>query len=477
MDVHVIAVYPPCSRTLQRKSRGRTRGRKRPRWDDESPVKRRRVERAEGRDVCSAILAPTSPSTVLAPASPVGCSSPARLSSARVSSSPQPSRPTSDVPTSDAPTSDAPTSDAPTSDAPTSDVPTRSSPPSSPALASSPPADARRRPVFSLFRRNLKHSVSAPAALSERNRDTHRTPPPPPPPKKKRMVQMQLDLASQHRKACRTCGMEYIPSNAADVALHNKFHATNRGGVDCTKATAARLRQKQVWSGDGGFVAVVGRRDATALRNKASEVLRVVNAELAAVPVADGELWSQTTRAEGAALSKCDRFKVYLYVRGQKCVAACLAESIREAFTVLAQGDVSGAASGNTSGNASGNASGTASGNASGTASGNASGTASGNASGNASATASEQQPSQSSSISVSTAADTVLLGISRIWVSSQFRKQGLARRLLDVARGDFTYGLTVDKRLTAFSQPTESGGKLARSYFGCEAGWHVYMD
>lgn len=254
---------------------------------------------------------------------------------------------------------------------------------------------------------------------------------------------MQLDLVGQHRKTCKTCGMEYIPSSAEDAVLHKKFHAMNFGGVDCTKTMVERLRQKQIWNGgEGNFIAVVGRRDALALRNKASDVLKVVNTELAAVPIEDEELWSQTTLSTTAETStddastaeKCDRFKVFLYIRGQKCVAACLAERIREAFPVLAQDQ------------------------------------------------GAEQQTqlpneSQSSSISVSTTADTVLLGISRIWVSNQFRKQGLARRLLDCTRSGFMYGLTVEKRLTAFSQPTESGGKLARKYFGSEAGWHVYMD
>lgn len=257
------------------------------------------------------------------------------------------------------------------------------------------------------------------------------------------MVQMQLDLVGQHRKACKTCGMEYIPSNAEDVALHKKFHAMNFGGVDCTKAMVERLRQKQVWSGgDGSFVAVVGRKDAPALRNKASDVLKVVNTELAAVPITDEELWSQTTvsastedaEADASVPEKCDRYKIYLHVRGQKCVAACLAERIQEAYAVLAQDKAS-------------------------------------------ERPAQTPAESQGSSISISTTADKVLLGISRIWVSSQFRKQGLARRLLDCTRSDFMYGLTVDKHLTAFSQPTESGGKLARKYFASEAGWHVYMD
>jgi N-acetyltransferase len=266
---------------------------------------------------------------------------------------------------------------------------------------------------------------------------------------------MQLDLASQQRKTC-TCGMEYVPSNAQDAALHSKFHAANAGGVDCTRAMVERLRGKQVWGGgeDGGFVACVGRRDAAGLRKKASEVLHVVNTELAAVPIEDEELWSQMTLGpEGdSKAEKCDRFKAFLYIRGYKCVGACLAERVSGAYAVLGQG---------------------------------------GRAADELHEQEQQQQEQQqqipaassssssshSSSISVSTTADpAVLLGISRIWVSSASRRRGLARTLLDCARANFSYGLVVDKRRTAFSQPTESGGRLARRYFGCEAGWHVYM-
>lgn len=342
------------------------------------------------------------------------------------------------------------------------DAPVRSTPPSSPPPApaierSSPPppvldinAKPPRRPVFALFKRQakLKHSASAPAVLSgpsqKQNAQSAAKLPSPPQPRKPRLVQMQLDLAAAQRRTC-SCGMEYIPSNASDAALHRKFHAVNAGGVDCTKGTIKQLREKLVWSGgeEGAFIACVGRRDALALRRKASEVLTVVNTELAAVPIEDGELWGQMMLEKGdGEVERCDRFKVYLYMRGQKCVGACLAERVCEAYAVLAQDK---------------------------------------DKADELQEQEQEQVPSasssHSSSISVSTTPAAVLLGISRIWVSKQFRKKGLARTLLDCARANFTYGLTVDKRQIAFSQPTESGGRLARRYFGCEAGWLVYME
>jgi N-acetyltransferase len=248
--------------------------------------------------------------------------------------------------------------------------------------------------------------------------------------------------------------MQYIPSHAEDAVLHKKFHAMNLGGVDFTRPVVERFRRNEIWSGHGSFIAVVGRKDTLALRNRASDVLKVVNTELAAVSISDDELWGQTSRTanadateRGTASSKqqpsaeceanpplVDRFKIYLYIRGNKCIGACLGERIWEAYRVLNP------------------------------------------------TTSPEQEDGdavapQSSSISISTDSDAATLGISRIWTSNQHRKNGIATRLLDTARSDFLYGLNVDKAKVAFSQPTESGGNLARKWFGCQAGWHVYVD
>jgi hypothetical protein len=334
-----------------------------------------------------------------------------------------------------------------------SDDPPRSTPPSSPMPHSSSPPRPTRRPMFSSLKRKQKSEPTAKEPLSERSDNVPS--PPKPPARKKRLVQMQLDLVAEVSKMCRVCGMEYIPSHADDATLHRKFHAMNVGGVDISKALSEKLKQNQVWSGENrSFIAVIGRRDTSALRNKASEVLKVVNTELGAVSISDETLWSQTRNLisenvqvqglkEGqkaqqskkgtAEYAAIDRFKVYLFIQGQKCVGACLAERIQEAFRVLGQGD--------------------------------------------AACTGQLPADTDSSSISIGAAATSAILGISRIWTSNLHRKHGLATRLLDSARSDFLYGMTVDKAKVAFSQPTESGGELARKWFGQRAGWLVYVD
>ncbi|KAJ4291101.1 hypothetical protein N0V90_010299 [Kalmusia sp. IMI 367209] len=332
-----------------------------------------------------------------------------------------------------------------------SDEAPRSSPPSSPIPQSCSPPARKRRPMFSFVKRRSKSDLLAKKPLSEKSHNIS-NPPQHASKKNKKLVQMQLDLVADPNKKCKICGMEYVPSHAEDAALHRKFHAMNVGGVDISKALSERLRRNQVWSGgERSFIAVVSRRDALALRNKASEVLKVVNTELGAVPISDEALWSQRrnsiatnaptqeekaqhSRKGNAQYSASDRYKAYLYIHGQKCVGACLAERIQEAFPVLDQDDASEAAG---------------------------------------------QLPAdiRSSSICISDTRERAILGISRIWTSNSHRKNGIATTLLESARSNFLYAMTIDKAKMAFSQPTESGGLLARKWFGGEAGWLVYID
>lgn len=58
-----------------------------------------------------------------------------------------------------------------------------------------------------------------------------------------------------------------------------------------------------------------------------------------------------------------------------------------------------------------------------------------------------------------------VKLGISRIWVCRNQRNQKIATRLLESARIKSIYGCVVNKWEMAWSQPSQSGSKLAESY------------
>lgn len=252
-------------------------------------------------------------------------------------------------------------------------------------------------------------------------------------------------------KTCKTCGMEYTPSNTEDSVLHRDFHSMNVGGVDVGKAFWKDHGLKRVsptgtyWLEDGAEILLVDRRSPLAAKNKVKRVLEVVRAELGAADISEKELWTglEPTAPPEIARQKAksngpdrreDRFKSFLYLKGDKCVGFCLAEKIGRAARVVDP------------------------------------------------VVDEEKQEiatplPRSSSISVSLDADVALLGISRIWTSNAHRKQGIATNLLETARSNFFYGMEVPRELIAFSQPTESGSQLARSWYDKTFGWHVYGE
>jgi N-acetyltransferase len=300
--------------------------------------------------------------------------------------------------------------------------------------------------MFSFLGKKTTQTLPTKEPLAERSYNVQMAAPRP---EKKRLTQMQIDLGGETRKICNVCDMDYISSNGEDEALHKKFHAMSVGGVDLGKASVETLKKRKVWSGsDGGFIAVISRKDVLAIRNKATQVLEVVNTELGAVTIEDEKLWSQITQTgkpskesddtsteiARRARSSSDRFKVYLYIRGQKCIGACLAERIQEAYMVMPPEDVPGDDTG-------------------------------------------PSEAPGSSSLAISQNSHSAILGISRIWTSKFSRMGGVATALLDSATSDFLYGMRVPKDVVAFSQPTDSGGRLARKWFGTPHGWHVYAQ
>lgn len=334
--------------------------------------------------------------------------------------------------------------------------PDMESPPSSPPLLLSSPPLPARKPAFSFLKRKRSAREDAPLCLSSEPL-SHTTPNVvklPRPAKKPRLRQMQIDLGGEVRRTCQTCGMEFVPSNKEDAALHKEFHGINVGGVDLGKgflkdACLSKIPSSRASLREGETIVAVDRRSSESAKNKARKVLVVVNTELSAAEVDDERLWEGIESSapapkkrigkkrkanRGAADTKGDRFKVFLYLDGDKCVGFCLAEKISTACRVVNS---------------------------------------------KAGEKSSERLLStpKSSSISYSTTPDVALLGISRIWTSKSYRGRGIAFDLLDCVRGNFFYGMEVPKDLVAFSQPTESGGRLAKRWYQAESGWLVYTE
>jgi hypothetical protein len=63
-------------------------------------------------------------------------------------------------------------------------------------------------------------------------------------------------------------------------------------------------------------------------------------------------------------------------------------------------------------------------------------------------------------------------LGIKLIWVFVNVRREGIASRMIDVARRTFEFGRIIKKEHTSFSQPTEAGLNLFLEYTKKESIW-----
>jgi N-acetyltransferase len=233
--------------------------------------------------------------------------------------------------------------------------------------------------------------------------------------------------------------MEYRPALAEDKKLHNKFHSQNVRGIPINSKLQLRLRmlENEVNLCTQEIIQPIDHRlqSWAPVRKLVPTVLDMVEKELGGVGIDIEKLWGQVEMPakEGGQEEKdstlCNRYKTFLFIRKNKILGVCLVERIFEAYPVLpivkTQSDTSTAVS-------------------------------------DAAITTSEQaQPAQ--------------MGISRIWVSKCARGQGIANELLRFAAKTFIYRVNIPKERIAFSQPTESGAKLARKFFGTDSGWLVY--
>lgn len=86
-----------------------------------------------------------------------------------------------------------------------------------------------------------------------------------------------------------------------------------------------------------------------------------------------------------------------------------------------------------------------------------------------------QQNGDKTTSISRGTTPYPAIMGIHQIWVHRLHRHQGIATKLLECARDNFTFGMVIPIEKIAFSSPTENGVGLAKRFVGDDEKVLVY--
>ncbi|KAI7673017.1 hypothetical protein KC318_g2464 [Hortaea werneckii] len=301
------------------------------------------------------------------------------------------------------------------------------------------------------------------------------------------MTQMQISVGQKVQQKCKTCGMSYTASSTEDRKLHDKYHRQNTEGFDVGKEFVARSLLEKDFEGvrEGDAICEVDCFDNHHRKKKAQTVLEVVQRELGAVEIEEKRLWDRNTS------NKEPMFRAYMYIRGTKCVGFLLVEQIKEARRVVEPVSVKKTAAktevqGKTAAEA---------------------------LKARRRAVEEAAKLAASEPIQLAKQAHRASLGMSRIWTSPNFRHQNIASSLLDTAvkhhEQERRHAVSVErdsglegkrqspfslrtgvveqhadssedirgKDDVAFSQPTESGTRLARRWFGKLYGWSVYVD
>ncbi|XP_044024211.1 N-acetyltransferase ESCO2 [Siniperca chuatsi] len=203
---------------------------------------------------------------------------------------------------------------------------------------------------------------------------------------------------------CSSCGMVYSADNPEDNFQHTQFHQRFLDSIKFVGWKKERV-VSEFW--DGKILLVMPDDPKYAVK-KAEDVRRV----------ADNELGFQQV-----TLSRPTQAKTYLFINTERMVVGCLvAEPIRQAYRVLEQPD-------------------------------------------RHKDMTKDDFMERHRAWCCSTVPEQALCGISRIWVFSLARRQGIASRMLDIVRSTFMYGSHLTKEEIAFSDPTPDGKLFATKY------------
>ncbi|KAK9466507.1 ESCO1/2 acetyl-transferase-domain-containing protein [Lipomyces arxii] len=223
-------------------------------------------------------------------------------------------------------------------------------------------------------------------------------------------VQAHLALSKRpQRTTCAKCGMSYDTLSPGDLRMHNKFHARAFSGVNVSVllqwSSVGRFRLE---GGQIAFIYKFGLRELHGnvslrpIKQAIETMLTICNAELSAPNENVAKLMSRQT-AVFVCISK-RRNDENLVGSGNAIIGLCLVERAARGYFMSAD----------------------------------------------------------TGRILASQENFNVLMGVSRIYTAHSFRRMGVAAAMLNAACHSLVYGLEISRDQVAWSQPSDSGCKVA---------------
>lgn len=224
-------------------------------------------------------------------------------------------------------------------------------------------------------------------------------------PQKKEQTYIDIGQKDFGHITCSTCGMVYTKSQEDDEAQHARYHQKIVQKLKFNGWKKERVLQEY----HDGRIILIKSSDHHLHLKKLAEVKDIVDSELGFLKCQD--------------LHPKNEQQAFLFISSSKKVVGCaIALPIQKAYPVIISEDAK---------------------------------------------VEEVAQGVPTLSWCCSTNPVSAMCGISRIWVFSQNRCQGIATRLVDCIRHNFLYGCVIGKHKIAFSDPTPNGRVFAEKYTG----------
>ncbi|ODV64622.1 N-acetyltransferase ECO1 [Hyphopichia burtonii NRRL Y-1933] len=233
--------------------------------------------------------------------------------------------------------------------------------------------------------------------------------------KRPKKVQSHLSIPSKSKSiTCKVCGMCYYDYFEKDKSMHEKYHSSFINGltwnlsdercITTFNIDSSKGRPKSLKTLTEVRISMIDKKSSRQI-SKVDELLKMVNQELNALPAA--EWWKMDHKDVDI------QGKAFVMIIENKAIGLCIIDPIQDL----------------------------------------------------------EKQCRwmlyKTQKIIPQPTNKLIKVGISRIWVCHNWRRHGLALKLLETVLSNMVYGITLNKNNLGFSQPSFAGGLLAKSFNG----------